>query len=96
MKEHEIDGISLSKWRRLQEMLDRTKRFQVCFVHDECAAFSTFHDTLKQAKEYIVGWIRDQGFLFDLSSIAIYDQYDDGRLVKFISGDRLYRRYFRI
>ena len=96
MKEHEIDGISLSKWKRLKEMLDRTKRFYVTFAHDNCGGSGYFFNTLKEAKEYIMKWIRDQGVLFDLSSVAIYDQYDNGRLVKRIDGDRLYKRYFKI
>ena len=39
MKEHQIDGISLSKWRRLKEMLDQSKRFP---LHSE-AVLRTFY-----------------------------------------------------
>ena len=95
MKEKEIEGVPLSKWQRLQEMKDMSKRFRVCFQWERAMDF-TWHDTLKQAKEYVVGWIRDQGVLFDLENITIWDTHDNDRLVKFIDGDRLYKRYFRI
>ena len=71
------------------------KRFRVAFCW-ECACDFTFHDTLKEAKAYIVKWIRNVGVLFDLEAIQIWDQHDNDRRVKFIDGDRLFKRYFPI
>lgn len=92
---HKIDGIPLSKWKRLKAMKDRSKRFHVCFTWDG-ACDSTFHDTLRQAKAYIFKWIKLPGTLFDLEFIQIWDQHDRDRRIKLISGDRLFKRYFKI
>jgi phage terminase large subunit-like protein len=92
---HKLYGISPSKMKRLKAMRDQSKRFRVAFTWETAGDF-TFHDTLREAKAYIFKWIKSPSTLFDLESVQIYDQHDRDRRIKLISGDRLFRRYFRI
>lgn len=92
---HKLEGISASRWKLIRERSDRSKRFLVVFGH-EGATESTYFNTLKKAKDYIVKFIRLPWILMDLERILIFDQHDRGRLVKEIDGDRLFQRYFAI
>ena len=71
------------------------KRFRAAFCYETATDFS-FHDTLAEAKRHIMKFIKSPGTLFDLEAIQIWDQHDGDRRVKFIDGDRLFKRYFPI